>query len=136
MKNIPWESITKAAKKENVRHYLDLSTGHAMKSDFDILNDLNDKDTFVPNPLTCRSALLGHGAWGPLIWVSHDYGAWIHVPDDRDYLDECIQVAVKLDLSDNFINCMRLAHDLSCFWIKFDSDAPYIEGLPKGTDWE
>ncbi len=136
MEKISWETITKAAKKENVRNYLDLSTGHAMKEDFNILNDLTDKDAFRANSLTCNSAHFDHGEWGLLMWILHDHGAWIHVPDDPDYYDESIRVAVKIRLSKNFINCMKLAYCLGCFWIKFDSDAPYIEGLPKGTDWE
>lgn len=66
-----------------------------------------------------------------------DYGHLVWVPEDLEIIDETLQGMKEEGMSKGLIECMKLALDLDCRYIRFDCDEPPYEGLPdQGDTWE
>lgn len=104
-----------------VLRYLDLSTSHLTEAECDELGGVY---------------IMGDLDQSPRV-VSHDYGAWVNVPD-VDSAPEWApggkaEEALKASRP-NLAACIVRARELDCTWINFDQAANNDETLPT-LDW-
>lgn len=105
-----------------VYRYLDFSTAHLTEREADELCGSGPTGVYV----------MGDLDHSPRV-VTHEYGAWVHVPaldgawgeEDQDALEKS---------RPNLAACLDRARELDCNWINFDQDAERDPDLPT-FDW-
>ena len=98
-----------------VLKYLDLSTSHLTMEECDELGDLDHSPRVV----------------------SHDYCAWVNVPDVEsapEWAPGGESAEVLRSSRPNLAACIDRARALGCTWINFDQDADTDPELPT-FDW-
>ena len=101
----------------SVYKYLDLSTAHVTELEMGALN--SRPETGVSNGLPRH--------------IPHEYGAWMHVPEE-DPMSGDEDEEARTEAYPSIQRCIEFARDHDCFWINFDQDAEIDPALPT-HDW-
>jgi hypothetical protein len=102
----------------SVYKYLDLSTSHLTEAEMDAVSErLAAIDEATPRVIT------------------HEYGAWVNVPElvtSDDMREDRVESLDELAKTcPNLAACLQLARQIDCKWINFDQDAEERSDLPR-----
>ncbi len=100
-------------KNNNVRRFLDVTTGHIT------LNDNNQLAEELPD----------HHHTPFLICRAYEYGYWIWVPDDEKEFAQLIENLKEAEYSEALVEIFEKARRLDCDYIVIDQSGPYHDDL-------
>jgi len=62
--------------------------------------------------------------------IPHEFGWWIHVPEEKLWAEDSIADCMRAQgYSDAIISMLIFARDNDCWWVNLDCDGEFVEGL-------